>query len=167
LAPATIGLDDDHGGGRDAPHAVEDGAFLGDDGMEGEVVVQRDRVDAGVDLATGDERGQGRGEAQGPGDLGQVQRLDAELVAGEHGPSRVQLDDAEGEHPEHVLDQGNAPAVVALEQHLGVARREEPVACGLELGAELTMVVDAAVEDRDQAQLGVDHGLGAAPPTGR
>src|SRR3712207_9426117 len=40
--------------------------------------------------------------------------------------------------------------------------REEPVAVALELGPEFLVVVDAAVEDRGQAELVVHHRLGSA-----
>ena len=39
--------------------------------------------------------------------------------------------------------------------------REEPVAVALELAAQLLVVVDAAVPGDRQAQVGVDHRLGA------
>jgi hypothetical protein len=60
-----------------------------------------------------------------------------------------------------VLDDRGAPVVVALEDHLGVGGGEEAVAVALELGAQLLVVVDAAVEDRGQAELVVHHRLAA------
>ena len=44
-------------------------------------MVQRDAVEFGVDVAGGEQRGQGRGEPQPARVLGQVERLDAEPVA--------------------------------------------------------------------------------------
>jgi hypothetical protein len=60
-----------------------------------------------------------------------------------------------------VADEVVAPAVVGLEQNLAVAVREEPVAVALELAPQFFVVVDAAVPDDGQTQLGVDHRLSA------
>ena len=54
--------------------------------MEAHVVVQGDRVYAGVDPAAGEQRRQGGGEAQAALQLGVVQRLDAEPVARQYHP---------------------------------------------------------------------------------
>ena len=62
------------------------------------------------------------------GALGQVQRLDAQPVAAEQHPAAVPLDDREREHAVQAVDESVAPVVVGLQQHLGVAVREEPVA---------------------------------------
>ena len=51
------------------------------------VVVQRDRIDLGVDAAAGQQRRQRRGEAQRVADAGEVQRLDPEPVARQHQPA--------------------------------------------------------------------------------
>jgi hypothetical protein len=161
LVGGAVGLDDPHGGRGQLADAVEDGPRRGDDGVPGEVVVQRDRVDGGVDLPGLHQRGQRRGEPQPARRLGQVQRLDAQPIAGEHHAAGVALGDDEREHAVQVRDDVGAPVVVALEDHLGVAGREEAVAVALELGAQLLVVVDAAVEDRGQAELVVDHRLAA------
>jgi uncharacterized Ntn-hydrolase superfamily protein len=60
-------------------------------------------------------------------------------------------DRCEGEHARQVVDDMGAPAVVALEEDLGVAGGEEPVAGRLQLPAQLLVVVDAAVEHHGQA----------------
>jgi hypothetical protein len=136
----------------------------GDDGVPAQVVVQRHRVDGGVDVAGPDQRWQRAGEPQPAGRLGQVQRLDAEAVAGQHQPAGVALVDRQGEHADEVVDEVLAPAVVGLRDDLGVGRGEEPVAVPAQLVAQLAVVVDAAVEDDGQPQLGVDHRL---VPVGR
>ena len=59
----TVGLDRDERRGRYLAHPAQDRVRRRHHGMEGEVVVQRDGVDAGVDAAAGQQRGQGRGEA--------------------------------------------------------------------------------------------------------
>ena len=75
-------------------------------------------------------------------------------------PPRVALDQAEGEHAREVLDEAVAPVPVRLDDDLGVAGREEPVARPLELAPQLVVVVDAAVEGDRDPELGVDHRLG-------
>jgi hypothetical protein len=124
-------------------------------------VVQRDRVDGGVHAAGPHQRRQRGGEAHPAGAAAEVERLDAQPVAGHDDPAGLPLDHHEGEHPEEALDAGRAPAVVGLEHHLGVGGGEEPVAGLLQLGAQLLVVVDDPVEDHGQAELGVDHRLGA------
>jgi hypothetical protein len=161
LAGGAVGLDHPHGGRGQLADAAQDRPRRGDDGVPGEVVVQRDGVDGGVDVPRLHERREGGGEPQPAGRLGEVQRLDAQPVAGEHHAPGVPLGDDEREHPVQVRDDVGAPVVVALEDHLGVAGGEEAVAVALELGAQLLVVVDAAVEDRGQAELVVDHRLAA------
>ena len=129
--------------------------------MEREVVVQRDRVDAGVDAAAGQQRGQRRREAHAVRVLGDVEGFDAEPVAPEQHPTAVPLDDGEGEHPVQPVDEPVAPPVVGLEQHLGVGGGEEAVAVSGQFAPQILVVVDAAVPGDGQTQVGVDHRLRA------
>ena len=126
-----------------------------------QVVVQRDRVDRGVDVAAGEQRGQGAGEAQPVRGLGEVERLDAEPVAGQHDRPVSRSTIAIANMPMRWSTKSLAPLQVGLEDDLGVAAGEEPVAVALELGPQLLVVVDAAVEDAGQPDGGVDHGLAA------
>ena len=91
--------------------------------------------------------------------LGDVERFDAEPVASEQNPSAVALDDREREHSEQPVDEAVAPVVVGLEQHLGVAVGEEPVAVLGQLAAQVLVVVDAAVPRDGETEVGVDHRL--------
>ena len=93
--------------------------------------------------------------------LGDVQRLDAEPVAAEQHPAAVPLDDRECEHPEEPVDEAVTPVVVGLQQHLGVAGREEPVAVLGQFAAQVLVVVDAAVPGDREAEVAVDHRLRA------
>nr|WP_254127036.1 hypothetical protein [Aquihabitans sp. G128] len=122
-------------------------------------MVQRHRVDGRVDTAAGEDGRQGRGEAEPPAHVGQVQRLDPQAVAAEQQAPAVTLGDGEGEHAHQPFDEAVAPLPVGLEQHLGVAVGEEPVALVGQLAAQLRVVVDAAVEGHGQAELGVVHRL--------
>ena len=144
---------------RDLAHAAQDGSRRGHHGVERHVVVQRDVVDPGVHATAGQQRRQRRREPDPVTVLGQVQRLDAEPVATEQDPAAVAFDDGESEHAFEMADEVVAPAVVGLEQNLGVAVREEPIAVALELAPQFFVVVDAAVPDDCQAQVGVDHRL--------
>ena len=130
-------------------------------------MVQRDVVDAGVDAARREQRGQGGGEAQRAAGLGDVQRLDAEAVAGEHDAPAALLDQREGEHALEAVEHALAPRRPAVQQHLGVGGRAEARATRLELGAQLVVVVDAAVEGDGEAEVVVDHRLRAALARGR
>ena len=60
-----------------------------------------------------------------------------------------------------VLDEPVTPVVIGLEQHLGVAVREEAVAMPGQFPAQLLVVVDAAVPANGQPEFGINHGLGA------
>ncbi len=166
LDPAAVGLDGQRRRRGELAHAGEDGARRRHDGVEAEVVVQRHGVDRRVDASARQQRRQRGGEAQRPLHLREVERLDAEAVARQHHAARVTLGDAQGEHAVEALDEGVAPLGVRPQQHLGVAAvapvvaREEAVPPGLELAAQLAVVVDAAVEDDRHAELGVEHGLG-------
>ena len=91
-----------------------------------------------------------------------VERLDAELVPGAEQLARPAVPDGEGEHAaepvHHVLaDQG-----VGLQQHLGVAARPQHHALLPQLGSQLQVVVNLAVEDHPVALVGRPHRLMAA-----
>ena len=156
---AAVRLDDPDGGRRQLLDALEDRPRGGHHGMERHVVVQADPVDLGVDAAAGDEGGQGGGEAQLARRLGDVERLDAEAVTGQHDAAAVALEDGEGEHAVEALHAGRSPRVIRLQDHLGVGVREERIALGLQLLAQFRIVVDAAVEGDRQAEIGVHHRL--------
>jgi hypothetical protein len=49
--------------------------------------------------------------------------------------------------------------MVRLQNHFGIAVREEAIALGCQFTLQLPVVIDTAVEDDAQPQVGVDHGL--------
>jgi len=128
-------------------------------GVKAHVVGEADAVDRRVDIASREQGGERRGEADAALGLGQIERLDAETVAGEHHAARVALLDGEREHALEAVDAPRPPGVPGLEDDLGVAGREEAVALGLEFGAQLGIVVDAAVERDREAEFAVAHRL--------
>ena len=144
---------------RQLADALEDGERRRHDRVPAHVELQRRRVDRRVDIAGGDDAGQGRGEAQAIADLAGVKRLDPEPVAGERDSAAFALVDGEGEHALEALDAVRAPGVVRLGDHFGVAIGEEAVAAALKLVAKLAIIVDAAVEDEVEAELRVDQRL--------
>src|SRR5690606_27920665 len=102
---------------------------------------------------------QARCEAEAAARFAIVQRLDAQAITPEHDLARLAVRDRKREHTIEPLYEGWTPGVIRLEQHLGVTVREEPVTSSFELLAELDVVVDRAVVDDHQPQLGVDHRL--------
>src|SRR5262249_10172470 len=65
----------------------------------------------------------------------------------------------EGEHAVKALHAPAAPAVIRLENDLGVRRREKAIAEALELRAKLAIIVNATIEDERQPELAVHHRL--------
>ena len=106
---------------RDLAHAPQDGGRCRHHRVECHVVVQRVVIDAGVHTSTGQQRRQRRREPDSMAVLGHVQRLDAQTVATEQHAAAVAFDDGEREHADEVADEVVAPAVVGLDQNLGVA----------------------------------------------
>ena len=76
-----------------------------------------------------------------------VERLDAQAIAREQQPPARRVPDREREHAAQVLDAGVAPLLVGVDDRLGVGARAVAVAGGFELGPDVGVVVDLAVED--------------------
>jgi hypothetical protein len=102
------------------------------------------------------------------GDLRVVERLDAEVVAAEHEPARTGRPPEVGDRVRpHAVEAGRAvvaPLLVGVDDDLGVGLRGEGVAQLLELGAQLAVVVDLAVEDEPDRLVLVGDRLVAAGP---
>src|SRR3712207_7490859 len=56
--PAAVGLDREHGGGRELADAGQDRVRRRHDGVPAQVVVQRDAVELAADAAAGEQGGQ-------------------------------------------------------------------------------------------------------------
>ncbi|MCY1528253.1 hypothetical protein D9M68_633530 [compost metagenome] len=115
--------------------------------MEVQVVVERVRVQRRIDVAALEQRRQTGGEAQALAGLRQVQRLDAEPVAGDEQAPPVAFPDGEGEHSIESGQQLRAPGVVSLQQHFRIAVGKEAVTQSFQLLAQFRVVVDGAVEN--------------------
>jgi hypothetical protein len=122
-------------------------------------MMQRHRINLGVDAARRQQRRQTGGEAQAAGHLAVVQGLDAQTVARQQQTAAVALPEGEGEHALQMAHAILAPGVIGLEDDFGVAVGEKVIATLTEFGAQLPVVVDGTVEDDAQPQRAVDHGL--------
>jgi hypothetical protein len=91
--------------------------------------------------------------------LGQIERFDAEPVTRHDRAAAVTLVQDEGEHALEAINAGLAPSRPCLDDDLGVALGKEAVAETLKLLAKFRIVVEAAVEDQGDPELGIDHGL--------
>lgn len=157
---APVRLEGPDGGGRQLADPGDDSERRWYHRVESHVVVQGCLVDIRVDPTPGQQGGQRRGEAQ-PGAIArEVERLDPQPVPAKNQPPGIALHDREGEHPLEMIDAPLPPPVVSLHKHLGIGGREKAVAAGAQLLAEVLVVVETAVEDARQTELGIDHGLG-------
>ena len=125
--------------------------------MQGEQVVQRHRIDAGVDPARRLQRLRRRGEAEAAEVFAVVQRLDAEAVARQE--QRLAVPDGEREHAVQALDAGFAPFQKRPQDDFGVAVGVKNMAARDQLDAQFRVVVDGAVEHQRDAAGGVEHRL--------
>ena len=83
-----------------------------------------------------------------------VERLDAEEVAGTEQLARIAVPDGEREHAAQTVEHAFAPRQIAREQDLGVGVGLELPTLRLELGSQIAVVVDLAVEHDGEAALG-------------
>ena len=90
-----------------------------------------------------------------------VDRLLAEAIAREEQPLAPRVPDGEREHPVDALRKRFAPLLVPVDEHLGVAVAAEHVSVRNQLGAQMQVVVDLAVEGDPDGPVLVRHRLGA------
>ncbi len=141
---AAVGPELDPGAGRQLLDAL-DGAALRRD----PVVEERRDEGARIGLHALTDRADDALQLGGEDDAvlaGQVvQRLDAELVAGEHQRAGALVEDGEGEHAAEAGEGVGAPVPPGLEDDLGVRGRVEADAVGHQLGPQVAVVVELAV----------------------
>ncbi len=126
--------------------------------QEREILLQSLRVDFSPHFGQQEDRLDFGGEGEAICIVQIVQRLDAEMVAGQEQVAAALVPDGKREHavePPHAL--GTKP-VIELEDDLGIAVRGECIAVGLELFLQLGLVVDLAVVDDGDQAVGGAHG---------
>ena len=125
------------------------------------------REDAGGRrLAAGEVRGAKRAdlrrERDAPGAFGDVQRLDAEAVAGDKERSLHAVPAGKREHAAHVREPRGAAARDQAQQDFGVAAGGKTLIVRFQVRAQRSVVVDFAVEHDVEPAVGRGHGLRAA-----
>ena len=121
-------------------------------------MVERHPVDLRAHEARVEEGADLRGERDAPAVAPPVEGLDAELVASGDEPSLAGVPEREGEDAVQLAHAIGAVLLVGVHDDLAVGAGREAVAAGLELFAQLAVVVDLAVDDRrDRAVLGVER----------
>src|SRR5215471_7001480 len=104
------------------------------------------RFGRGVNVPTGQQSFDLRGDADGPAVVCVIQRLDAERVAGEEKALLAFVPDGESIHAPELVQHRFAFELVEVQQHFGVTLRGESAAFGLEFQTELAVIVNFAVK---------------------
>jgi hypothetical protein len=126
---------------------------------EPQIVVRGLGVDAARDRGEVEQRLLLGGEREAAFPLGDVERLDSERIAGQQQRPPAEVEHGEREHSDQPRQRVHAEECERLEQHLGVALRAERDAARLEIGAELAVVVDLAIEEDRQLASSRAHRL--------
>ncbi len=114
--------------------------------MQGQVVVDRGRLELDRHMRIDEQGGELRSEGEALVVRVEVEGLLAESVARAEERLAARVPDGEGEHADQVVEAALASVLIESEQHLRVRARAEAVALRLEPGAQLEEVVDLAVE---------------------
>jgi hypothetical protein len=123
---------------------------------------ERGAIDRQLDVGVSAQRGELRAEHEQPAVAGpaEVQRLLAEAIAGQGQRAIARVPHREREHPAQARQRGgHAPGLDRRQQDLGVGAAAEPRAASGQLGAQLAVVVDLAVEGDRQVARGRGHRL--------
>ena len=127
-------------------------------------LADRDRIDLGAQRAVREQRLHLRAEQQRAVRQRRVeQRPDADAIAHQHEPAARVVPQRDRELAVQVVDEVEAVLLVEMNDRFGVAVRVEDVAALLEVGAQLDVVEDLAVErDPDRAVLVAERLLAGA-----
>ncbi len=121
-------------------------------------MIERVEIDVARQIGRAQQRLDLGSEIQPAVDRRIVQRLDADAVAREKQRLRSGIPDRQAEHAAQPRDGVAPPLLVCVDDRFRVGGRVEPVPVRLELGAQLVVVVDLAVEhDPDGAILVVNR----------
>ena len=91
--------------------------------------------------------------------LGVIEGLNPHPVANQQQRLRPPVPNGKGKYPVEQRQHRLAPGQVQMQQHLGVRMAPEGVPPRLQLAAQLTKVVDLAVEDDGHLPRGIEHRL--------
>ena len=141
LGPRLAVLPDEQVAGRQLARVPEDRQRRRNR-VEGEERLERVEVDLPAR-----EGAQLRGELQAAAVDPVVERLDPVAVSGEDEPPLSGVPEPDREHPAQPPREVEPVLLVEVDEHLGVAVRAEAVARALELGPQLSVVVELAVLD--------------------
>ena len=112
-----------------------------------------------LEAAAGLQRLDLRGEAQHAPRFSEIERPDAEGVAGGEQAAPRLVPDGEGEHAAKPRDHLGPIAGIEQQQHLGIGGRATGDALRGQLGAQLAIVQDLAIEDDPIGAIIVAHRL--------
>jgi hypothetical protein len=145
--------------GQEAPDAA-DARVLAGDVLEGQVGVERGRVELPGDAGEEEERLElGREREPTVRQREEVERLLPDAVAREDEPLAGAVPDGDREHPLERRREVRAVLLVHVRNHRRVARARDVVPEGLEVAPHVLEVVELAVEDRDDVSGLVRCGL--------
>ncbi len=126
-----LGIDGQSRGWRQFADTLEKGARCRDDRMQGQLVVQRYRVDSGIGIPGGQQCLAVGGKAERMRGSAVIQRLNTQPVTGKEKRVLALVPKGESEHTGQMLDTLLAPFRVGFKNDFGVALGEEAVAFGL------------------------------------
>ena len=164
-APDAVRVDREHLAGGEPLDPVEEGlgavlvrpeAQVAVDGALVDLLLVQPAGEDRLDLAREEEH---LALAVGVRHPGEVDRLDAEVVAGQGEPLLVAVPDRQPEHAVEAVERVVPPLRERLEHDLGVGVGREGAAERLQLGAQVEVVVDLAVVGDHVAPVGGVHRL--------
>src|ERR671934_2027000 len=119
------------------------------DVLELQEAIDRVEVDVARHVRVLEDRLRLRGKPEAAVADGIEERLLADAIADEEQSPPPAIPDREREHASQALHAGVPVVLVEVDDHLGVGLRGEAVPPGLELAAQLAVVIDLAVLDDD------------------
>src|SRR5216683_289008 len=146
---------------RQLVDAPQDRSRCGDV-LEREVLRDRPRIDVAWHGRVGQKGFELRAKHQVRADLGVVEGLDPDTVAGQDQYAAPDIPDRKGEHAVEVAEEAVAPLFIGVQHALGVGVRRHRVAEPDQLRSKLGVVVDLPVEDDPQRAVLIADRLVAA-----
>src|SRR3546814_14105985 len=107
--------------------------------------MKRHGIDRRIDAPGAKKSRHARCETESIGELGVIERLDSQPIAGEGHASAVALPARAGEHARDPLEAALAPGEADIQNDLGIAEGEETIAPTLQLRAQVGRDIARAV----------------------